>query len=121
MAIILTLKYEYVASEHAWFTKNFDSYSELFKWLREDSILILPHAILTDEKLKKSLILTKLALPKVKIFVIINDTENQESDFFNFVRESDLEEKIRLSIVNKHVIIDNREKLKKILEMNSLI
>lgn len=119
MALILTLDYEYIPAEQPWFTKMFSNYTELFKWLREDSIIILPKALLADIKLKEKLFLTKLALPKAKIIVVSNDQSELNDSFFSYSTEENLEKVIQKAIVNQHQFIDNRDNLKKTLDYYS--
>lgn len=117
MPSILTLDYTYLPQDQAWFTKRFTSYADLLKWLREDSVVILPGTLLRDEKLKKSLILTKLALPKVKILILDGKPEQANPHFFKITDEENLEEIIKLTIINSHKIIDNRENLQEVIRI----
>ncbi len=119
MPAILTLDYSYTPVDQPWFSKTFGTYADLLKWLREDSIIVIESAKLTDEKLNKKLILTKLALPRVTILVIYKEDKPDNSSFFNNILESELEELIHKALINQHKIIDNRENLKEVLELFS--
>lgn len=119
MPAILTLEYPYTPAKQAWFTKNFTSFSDLFKWLREDSIIILPSYLLADETLKRKLILTKLALPKVNIIILSKDVNQHEQGSFTFIKENILDEIIQKAIINQHHIIDNRKNLLEVINLYS--
>jgi len=116
MPAILTINYDYVSLSKPWFTKKFSNFEDLFKWLREDSIIIIPDSLLSNERLKKQLILTKLALPKTNIMIISSNHEEQDSHFFIYVEEEKLQEHIKKAIINKHRIINNRKTLLEVLE-----
>jgi len=118
MPIILTLNYRYQPQQQQWFNKGFTSFEELFKWLREDSILLLKEADLSDESLHKKLILAKLALPKIRILILCEYHAKQQDSFFHYINEEDLENIIREAIVNEHKMGDNRDAL---LEAISLL
>lgn len=117
MPAILTLDYDYKHVKQPWFTKKFTSYQDLYKWLREDSIIVLPQSMLDDESLKKKLILTKLALPKVSLIVIAKEQDKEHQPFFTFVEEKSLDEIITQAMINQHKIIDNRKILTEIIKL----
>jgi len=121
MSAILTLDYRYTQPKQPWFTKQFSDFAELFKWLREDSIIILPKTKLNEEFLKKNLILTKLALPKVRIIVLSEEDNNQKQPFFTYTNENNLDSIIQQAIVNQLEIIDNRKNLAEIINHNSIL
>lgn len=111
MPIILTLNYRYQPQQQQWFNKEFTSFEDLFKWLREDSILLLKEADLTEKSLHKKLILTKLALPKIRILILCEYHAKQQDSFFHYINEEDLDNVIREAIVNEHKPGDNRDAL----------
>lgn len=117
MPAILTIDYDYLPTNQPWFTKRFNDYAELSKWLREDSIIVLDNLKLEDEVLKKQLILSKLALPKVRIIVLAEDYDQVESAFFTFTSWHKLEEIIAQAIINPHEMEDNRKNLEEIIKL----
>lgn len=117
MPAILTINYKLRNTDRPWFQKNFMTYTELSKWLREDSIIILPGHDLQDEELEKKLLLTKLALPRIVIFIITDGDMRVNHNLFNFVRENCLEKEINSAIINPHRIIDNRVSLNQVIKI----
>lgn len=115
--IILTLNYSYQPQQQQWFNKEFYTFEELLKWLREDSILLLKEAELADNTLFKKLVLAKLALPQLKILILSESRSKQENKFFNYVHEQELERTIRAAIINEHKAVDNRKALLEALKI----
>lgn len=111
MPLILTLNFSYQPQQQQWFNKQFTTFEDLFKWLRKDSILLLKEADLADEMLHKKLILSKLALPKLKILVLCKNHTRLQDHFFRYINEEELEKTIRDAIINEHKMEDNREAL----------
>lgn len=116
MPAILTLNYNYIPKDKPWFTKNFNDFSALFKWLREDSLIILPASQLLDKPLHNRLILTKLALPKVNILVLSETDYATTYPLFTCIGEDELDKEIELAIINQHKIIDNRSNLETVFK-----
>jgi hypothetical protein len=115
MPAILTLDYKYRPKNLPWFHKEFQTYQELIKWLREDSIIILPDHLLSNKELETKLVLTKLALPRSIIIVISNSCCENKHSLFEICPEEDLEKIIDSAIHNKHKILDNRDNLKEVI------
>lgn len=117
MPIILTLNYSYQPQQQQWFNREFTSFEELLKWLREDSILLLREAELADNSLFKKLVLAKLALPQLRILILSESRSKHENKFFNYIYEQDLEKAIREAIINEHKPVDNRKALLEALKV----
>ncbi len=117
MSAILTLNFKYQAKDRAWFNKEFNTYAELTKWLREDSIIVLPSSELVKDNLEKKLILTKLALPRILIIIITNNNDIKKSSFFKIIQAEKLDNEINKAIINHHEIIDNRINLQEVIKI----
>lgn len=116
MAAILTINYRLENRAKPWFYKTFASFSDLFKWLREDSVIVIPYGEL-NLKLEKELLLTKLALPRVRIFILTDSQMEEQHKLFHFIAEDMLNNAIEEAVLNKHKIIDNRENLSTVIKI----
>lgn len=113
MPLILTIDYKINEMSKEWFTKDFNNFTDLLKWLREDSVIVVEDKKI-DENLKVKLIISKLALPMLKI-IILGNVIHSENDFFIYCDKNSLSNEIDKAIINKHKIIDNRKRLLEVI------